>query len=74
VATFQATLPQTKAKADFTLFLFQHGKNERRNEIKAALLFVIPEDAVFSASADDVDPKALSAQTLHITPRPVDAP
>jgi hypothetical protein len=74
VATFQATLPQTKTPADFTLFLFQHGVNERRNEIKAALMFVIPQDADFTGSAKDVDPKALSAQTLNITPRAMDAP
>jgi hypothetical protein len=73
-ATFRATLPQTRAKADFTLFLFQHGMDERRNEIKAALLFVIPVDATFSGSAADVDPKALSAQTLHITPRAMGGP
>lgn len=73
-ATFRATLPQTRAPADFTLFLFQHGMNERRNEIKAALLFVIPVDAMFSGSAADVDPKALSAQSVHITPQSMDVP
>lgn len=74
VATFQAKLPKTKTPADFTLFLFQHGVNQRRDEIKVALLFVIPQDAIFAGSSSDVDPKTLTAQTLHITPRPMDAP
>lgn len=74
IGTFQATLPHTESKADFTLFLFQHGTNERRNEIKVALLFVVPREAEPSGSAAEVDPKALSAQTLRITPRPMESP
>ena len=71
-ATFQATLPQTNAKADFTLFLFQNGINERRDEIKVAMMFVIPRAAVFRGSQPDLDPKILSAETLRITPRKMD--
>ncbi len=67
-ATFQATLPQTKAKADFTLFLFQNGANERRDEIKVAMMFVVPRAAVFRGSQPKVDPKILSAETLRINP------
>ncbi len=71
-ATFEATLPQTNAKADFTLFLFQSGVNERRDEIKVAMMFVVPHAAVFRGSRPDIDPQTLSAETLRITPRKMD--
>jgi hypothetical protein len=74
VGTFQARLPQTNSPADFTLFLFQNGVNDRKDEIKVALLFVVPENAAFQGSAADVDPKALCAQTLRITPRSMGSP
>ena len=74
VATFQANLLPANSPANFTLFLFQNGLNERRDDIKAALLFVIPKEAAFPGSLPDTDPKALSAQTLHITPRPLESP
>jgi hypothetical protein len=73
-ATFPAKLPQTGAMADFSVFLFQHGANQRHDEIKAALVFVIPQAAELPGSQPDVDPLSLSAQTLRITPRPMDTP
>ena len=71
-ATFQATLPRTNAKADFTLFLFQNGANERRDEIKVAMLFVVPHAAAIQGSQPKVDPLALSAETLRISPGKLD--
>lgn len=70
--TFQATLPQTKDRANFTLYLMQYGQNARRDEIKVALLFIVPIEAQLAGSRPDVDPKTLSADTLRITPRPGD--
>ena len=72
VGSFDATLPGTGSQAEFTMFLYQHGVNPRRDEIKVALLFVIPKEAEFPGSQPDADPKALSAQTLRIIPRPMD--
>jgi hypothetical protein len=74
VGTFPAKLPQANSPADFTLFLFQNGVNERKDEAKVALLFVIPKDAMFAGSTSDVDPMFLCAQTLRITPRPLESP
>jgi hypothetical protein len=72
VGNFEATLPQTNSPAWFTMFLFQHGVNQRRDEIKVALLFVIPKEAELAGSHPNVDPQTLSAQTLRIIPRPMD--
>lgn len=64
--TFQATLAITKKPADFTLYLMQYGENDRRDEIKVALLYVVPLDARLDGSRPKVDPKTLSAETLRI--------
>ncbi len=74
VGRFEASLPAAKGPAEFTMFLFQHGVNRRRDEIKVALLFVIPKSAEFAGSSPEVDPKTLSAETLRIVPREVSQP
>ena len=66
-ASFPATLAKTGKPADFTLFLAQYGTNDRHDEIKVALVFVIPKAAEFQGSRPDADPLKLSAQTLLIT-------
>lgn len=66
VGTFQATIPKSKALANFTLYLMQYGQNDRRDEIKVALMFVVPVEAHLKGSRPDVDPKTLSAETLRI--------
>ncbi len=73
-ASFPAKLPEPQSRVDVTVFLFQEGANDRRDQIKVALMFVVPQAAQFSGSAADVDPKALAAQTLRITPRSMDKP
>lgn len=73
-ATFPATLAKTGEAANFTMFLMQYGQNERRNEIKVAMLFVVPRAAEFSGSRPDAEPMKLSAQTLRISPEARNSP
>ncbi len=65
-ATFEATLANPKIPANFTVFLMQHGRNQRRDQIQVAMLFVVPKACVFAGSQPNADPKTLSAETLHI--------
>ncbi|MCA9070425.1 MAG: hypothetical protein KDA84_15945, partial [Planctomycetaceae bacterium] len=66
MGTFRATLAETKKPADFTLYLMQNGDNDRHDEIKVAMLFVVPLDVQLKGSRPDVDPQKLSAETLRI--------
>ena len=67
-ASFPATFKQTDEPADFTFFLMHYGENKRRDEVKVAMIYVIPQAAKFTGSRPEADPLRLSAETVLITP------
>lgn len=68
-ANFPATFAKTGQPAEFAVFLMHYGDNDRRNEIKASLLFVVPQSAELAGSRPDANPMRLSAETVRIDPQ-----
>ena len=64
--SFLATVEGQPTQTRFRLFFMQQGLNQRRDAIKVAVLFVVPENGVLSGSRPEVDPQILSAETLLI--------